>query len=70
MLKRRLTLIFKVDNPLRAIRPAIVGGDEIIRNFNILQRDRRRNRMSLFCRSIFFAATKPPRKKGWNRHNR
>src|SRR5882762_10451466 len=43
MLKRRLTLIFKVDNPLRMIRPAIVGGDKIMRNFNILRRDRRQN---------------------------
>jgi hypothetical protein len=40
MLKRRLTLIFKVDNPLRTIRHAISGCDEIMRNFNILRRDR------------------------------
>jgi hypothetical protein len=45
MFKRRLTLIFKVDNPLRMIRHAISGCGEIMRNFNILRRDRRRNRI-------------------------
>jgi hypothetical protein len=45
MLKRRLTLILKVDNPLRMIRHAINVGDEIMRHFNLLRRDRRRNRI-------------------------
>jgi hypothetical protein len=57
MLKRRLTLIFKVDNPLRMIRCAISGCDEIMRNFNILQHDRRQNEFR-FRRWIFFAPTR------------
>jgi hypothetical protein len=59
MLKRRLTLIFKVDNPLRMIRPAIIGGDKIMRNFNILRRDRRRNRIPFLPIDFF-----------WRRQNR
>jgi hypothetical protein len=43
MLKRRLTLIFKVDNLLRMIR------HRIMRNFNILERDRTQNRTPLFA---------------------
>jgi hypothetical protein len=62
MLKRRLTLIFKVDNPLRMIRPAIIGGDEIMRNFNILRRDRGPNRIP-FLPLDFFRQPKPQRKK-------
>jgi hypothetical protein len=46
MLKRRLTLIFKVDNPLRMIRQSTPSGltrgcqrfaDKLMRYFNILQ---------------------------------
>jgi hypothetical protein len=62
MLKRRLTLIFKVDNPLRAIRQAISGCDKIMRNFNILQHDRTQNRIP-FLPLDFFRRPKPQRKK-------
>jgi hypothetical protein len=62
MLKRRLTLILKVDNPLRAIRHAISGCDEIMRNFNILRHDRRQKRIPLLPMD-FFRRPKPQRKK-------
>jgi hypothetical protein len=48
MLKRHLTLIFKVDNPLRMIRQSTPSGltrecqrfgDKFMRYFNIFQRD-------------------------------
>jgi hypothetical protein len=48
MLKRRLTLIFKVDNSLRLHLPGACGlRDKIMRYFNILPRIPRRNRISL-----------------------
>jgi hypothetical protein len=47
MLKRRLTLIFKVDIPLRMTRHAISGCEEIMRDFNILRRDRGRKQIPL-----------------------
>jgi hypothetical protein len=62
MLKRRLTLIFKVDNPLRMMRHAITGCDEIMRNFNILRHDRRQKRIA-FLPIYFFAPTKTASQK-------
>jgi hypothetical protein len=53
MLKRRLTLIFKVDNPLRMTRHAISGCDEIMRDFNILRRDRRQKQNSASADRFF-----------------
>jgi hypothetical protein len=57
MLKRRLTLILKVDNPLRMIRHAISGCDEIMRDFNILRRDRGQNKIPLLPIDLFFSTT-------------
>jgi hypothetical protein len=69
MLKRRLTLIFKVDNPLRMIRHAMSGSDEITRDFNILRRDRRQNKIPLL--PVDFLSRRKPQRKTWrNRYNR
>jgi hypothetical protein len=62
MLKRRLTLIFKVDNPLRLLRHTISGCDEIMRNFNILPHHRQQKRISLLPMD-FFAPTRTASQK-------
>jgi hypothetical protein len=55
MLKRHLTLIIKVDNPLRIVRAiASRPGMRSSRNFNILPRDHRRLQPPAIAVADFF----------------
>jgi hypothetical protein len=66
MLKRHLTLIIKVDNPLRTTCPAYAAGGEIMRSFNNLPHYRRgKSELHFFLIALLniFAATKPAARK-------